>query len=270
MSDRFASLPMYDPPELRAANDALWKAIADRLAAAGLPSVPDRLTRSDDLAALWRRKGLLLGQTCGYPLMTDLAGRFVLVTTPVYRAEGCRGPFHSSAIVVASSSSAGNLDELRGSRCAVNDWDSNTGMNLLRARVAPLAGRGRFFGSVVTSGSHRQSLALVAAGAAEIAAIDCVTLALLRRIDPALTSAVRILAWSAPSPALPMITGADTEPKTVELLRSVLADVAADPAMASSLDALLIDKFDYLPVDTYDEVLHLKKEAASLGYPELA
>src|ERR1700748_3762494 len=101
MADRFAALPMYDPPELHHANDALWAAIAHRLAARGLAAVPERLTRTDDLPALWRGEGALLGQTCGYPLMTDLAGQVTVVATPVYRAEGCEGPLHRSAIVVS-------------------------------------------------------------------------------------------------------------------------------------------------------------------------
>ena len=35
-----ASLPMYDLPELQAANDELWRAIAERLRAVGFKGVP--------------------------------------------------------------------------------------------------------------------------------------------------------------------------------------------------------------------------------------
>ncbi len=45
MAMRIAALPMYDLPELEAANDALWAAIAERLVAQGLEDTPDRLTR---------------------------------------------------------------------------------------------------------------------------------------------------------------------------------------------------------------------------------
>jgi len=267
---RFAALPMYDPPELREATDALWAAIADRLSAGGLSLVPEKLTRDGDLAALWRRGGLLLGQTCGYPLMTQWAGRFTVVATPLYRAEGCEGPFHRSAIVVARGSTAGHLGDLRGARCAVNDWTSNTGMNLLRARVSPLAERGRFFGSVVASGSHRQSLTLIAEGAADVAAIDCVTLALLRRVAPELVAAVRILDWSAPSPALPLITALDTGPAVLELLRTALREIAAAPALAGVRETLLIDGFEQLPPDSYGAVLEFERVAAGRGYPAVA
>lgn len=270
MADRFAALPMYDPPELHEATDALWQAIAERLTAASLTSVPDRLTRTDDLSALWRRDGLLLGQTCGYPLMTDLAGRFTVVAAPIYRAEGCNGSAHRGAIIVARASQAGHLGDLRGARCAVNEWCSNTGMNLLRAKVAPLAEQGRFFGEVVVSGSHRQSVTLIAEGSADIAAIDCVTLALLRHVAPKLVAAIRVLDWTPASPALPLITSRETEPATVALLRTVLRDIAADPKLTDLRKILLIDGFDQLPPESYRTILDFERDAVSQGYAKVA
>lgn len=265
MPSRFAALPMYDPPELSDANDALWEAIAERLTTGGLRDVPTRLTRGGDLAALWRRDGLLLGQTCGYPLMTQLSGQVQLVATPVYDAEGCDGPFHRSAVVVARTSPIRRLEDLRGARCVLNDRTSNTGMNLLRALVAPVSEQGRFFGRVTVSGSHRESLALIAEGAADVAAIDCVTLAL----QP-LTESVRVLAWTAPSPGLPFITGPGTDPATLELLRTALDEVLAAPALSPVRDALLIRGVRRLPLAAYDEILRLELIAAEQGYAEVA
>ncbi|MGC1302597.1 MAG: hypothetical protein WA840_09505, partial [Caulobacteraceae bacterium] len=60
-----AALPMYDLPEVQAANDALWAALRDRLDDAGVEHVPRALTRGADLDALWTRPNLLLAQTCG-------------------------------------------------------------------------------------------------------------------------------------------------------------------------------------------------------------
>ena len=93
-----AGLPMYDFGRLAAANDALWQAIAARLTAAGLGAVPAQLDRSLPLDRLWQDPRLLLAQTCGYPLMTSLLGRVRLVATPRYRAFGCDGSAHGSAL----------------------------------------------------------------------------------------------------------------------------------------------------------------------------
>ncbi|KAL1876873.1 hypothetical protein VTK73DRAFT_9103 [Phialemonium thermophilum] len=271
MARYFAALPMYDPPELHEANDALWGAISSRLVTGGLSAVPDRLTRTDDMGELWRQDGLLLlGQTCGYPLMKEFPGRFQLVATPLYQAEGCEGPFHRSAIVVRHDSPANHLGDLRGGHCAVNDWASNTGMNLLRARIAPLATDGSFFGRVTVSGSHRQSLEWVAAGTADVAAIDCVTLALLRNIAPDLVAAVKILDWTARSPALPLITAAETDSATLELLRRALRDVVTDPGLAATSKDLLIKDFKLVPLQVYRAVLDFEEDAIKSGYPTLS
>ena len=47
-----------------------------------------------------------------------------------------------------------SLEAFRGGVAALNAWDSNSGMNLFRAAIAPLAGGTPFFGAVVATGSH--------------------------------------------------------------------------------------------------------------------
>jgi ABC-type phosphate/phosphonate transport system substrate-binding protein len=212
----------------------------------------------------------LLGQTCGYPLMTVFAGQVKLVATPAYRAAGCRGAYHRSAIVVGAEDAVAELAGLRGRRCVINGWDSNSGMNLLRAAVAPLAAASRFFASVVVSGSHRQSLGLVATGGADVAAIDCVSLELIARIDPALVAATRVLAWSPLSPGLPLVTAATTDAATIDALRHALADVAADPTLSAVRAELLIEGFEVLPIEAYAAIPSFEASAVAQGYPRLA
>ncbi len=267
---RLACLPMYDPPELQAANDALWQALAGRLRDAGLGGVPEQLTRNDDLRALWRDPGLLLGQTCGYPLMTELRSDVQVVVTPVYRAPGCDGAFHRSAIIVREDDPVADLSGLAGKRCVINGWDSNSGMNLLRAALAPVAQSRPLFAEVSVSGSHRESLRRVAAGTADVAAIDCVTLALLRRIEPVATAAIRVLAWTPASPSLPLISAAGTNADEIAALRTALAGIAADPALTGLRDDLLLEDFVELPCNAYAAVTALEASAAAEGYPRLA
>jgi ABC-type phosphate/phosphonate transport system substrate-binding protein len=269
-SDSIAALPMYDLPHLRAANNALWRAIATRLTAGGIQDVPPELSRGIPVAGLWRHPSLLLAQSCGYPIVTSLRNAVKVVATPRYGAQGCQGSSYRSAIVVSTKSTVATLDDLRGSRCAANDPASNSGMNLLRALIAPLAGGQRFFGAVLWSGSHRESLALVARGEADVAAIDCVTFEHLRTAEPALFAAVRVIGWSAASPGLPLITAAGTDDRTLAALRAALAEITADREIAPALNALLIDGFDLLALDDYQNVTELERRAATLGYPELA
>jgi len=264
-----AGLPMYDFGRLAAANDALWQAIAARLTAAGLGAVPAQLDRSLPLDRLWQDPRLLLAQTCGYPLMTSLLGRVRLVATPRYRAFGCDGSAHGSALVVHARDYTSDLAGLRGRRCAANQRHSNTGMNLLRATVADFADGKPFFRSVAWTGSHRASLAMVAAGEADLAAIDAVTLAQLGRLEPQLASQVRILGWTEVTPGLPLITSAETDDATVEILRTALLEIASAPDYAALRDELLLDGFDLVPEPAYRSILVLEQRAIDLGYPHL-
>jgi ABC-type phosphate/phosphonate transport system substrate-binding protein len=267
-----ASLAMYDLPELQAANDALWAAIRKRLQARGVDCPPSALTRGRELDAVWAAPNLLLAQTCGYPFMTRLRARVRLVATPRYRAKGCDGPFHRAAIVVRQGAPVQSLADLRGSRLAFNTPDSNTGVNLLRAELAqaaPLAQGERFFAEAIATGSHAASAAAVAEGRAEVAAIDCVTWAFLQRLRPATTSALSVLAWTARSPGLPLVTSRMTDLATFNALRAALDEAAADPALEAVRRELLLDGFHALPEAQYRTLLYFEQMAASLGYGAL-
>lgn len=265
-----AAFSMYDLPELQAANDALWSAIAARLRARGFARAPERLTREVPPEVLWTHPDLVLAQTCGLPLVTRLEGQVQVVATPRYRARGCDGVDHRSAVVVRSGHPARSLDDLRRGRCVVNDLASNTGMNLLRAEIAPLAQGEAFFSSVAITGSHLASATAVARGDADVAAIDCVTFAHLQRWRPELAERLRVLTWTVRSPGLPLITGLTTRPDELERLREALAEAAADPALREVRDTLLLEGFSIAPAKHYRAVLRLADIARGLGYPHLA
>jgi ABC-type phosphate/phosphonate transport system substrate-binding protein len=177
---------------------------------------------------------------------------------------------YRSAIVVAATNAAAALADLRGTRCVANDPASNSGMNLLRAMIAPLAGGRPFFRTILWSGLHRGSLAMIARGEADIAAIDCVTFEHLRTLEPALVAAVRVIERCDASPGLPLVTAAGTDDRTLAALRAALADIIADSTVAPALDALLIDGFGAPSSAAYQSVIELERRAAALGYPELA
>jgi ABC-type phosphate/phosphonate transport system substrate-binding protein len=264
-----ASLPMYDLPELQNANDAFWLAIGSRLRARGVRAPPE-LTRGDaPLEATWLDPRLILSQTCGYPLMTSLGERVALVGTPSYHAPGCDGPYHRSAVIVRAGSPADTLADLKGRRCAVNQPTSNTGMNLLRADVSIVSEGPSFFGEIVHTGAHHASVQAVADGTADVAAIDAVTFALLQRLRPTLTRAVRLLHWTVRTPGLPLITSWRHSDRTRAALAEVLAEVAADPTLREVRNELMLDGFTALPRAHYRSILHLAHIAADGGYPEL-
>ena len=228
---RIASLPMYDLVELKSATDALWAAVADRLLARGIPDVPRTLTRVEEFGSEWLEPQLLLSQTCGYVATHALANKVKLVATPCYRVPGCSGARYRSYLVVGKNSRFRELTELRGSIAVYNTDDSHSGMNALRCMIAPLAQSGKFFARTECTGAHRLAVERIAAGTADVAAIDCVTFALLERVAPSLTAAVRVIGESPLVPALPLITRRDAT--EAELDAAVVPAVAPGSAVGA-------------------------------------
>jgi len=261
---------MYDLPAVRPATDAWWAGLARAVSAAGIDGVPQALERRLASDKVWRRPDLVISQTCGYPLTHALAGQVRLVATPVYDVEGCDGPTYRSAFLVRDSDPAGALADLRGRRVAVNARDSQSGYNCLRYALAPLAQRGPLFAEVVVTGDHGASLAALRARRADLAAVDAVTLALTAGCEPAAVAGLRVLAWSAPAPALPYITRGDVGEGELAALREALSQAAADPDLAAARSALFLTGFEILPVAAYDVIGEMERTAIALGYPVIA
>lgn len=260
---------MYDFPELREAHDAFWSALAGRLTASGLRGVPLRLDRELSHKQSWSHPHLLFSQGCEYPLSKSFADRVRIVATPCYGAPGCKGATYRSAIVVRRDSAA-TLADLRGRRCVVNEMDSNSGMNLLRAFIArTVSSPARFFGSVRVSGSHLRSACMVAAGEADVAAIDCVSFAHFGRLYPSAVSGLRVLDWTPESPSLPFITAHSAPEEVVQALRAALAEVLADAALAEVREKLLLQGAELNPVAGFARVLELEREAQERGFPAI-
>ena len=264
-----AVLPMYDFAWVSAANDRLWAAVSARLTQAGVQA-PARLTRGGDLAAQWRNPELVFGQTCGYPYVTALKDAVALIAAPEYSFPGCEGAAHRSFIICGASDPRRDLRAFRGATAALNAADSNTGMNLFRAAIAPVAGGAPFFGAVIISGSHEASLGAVAEGRADLASIDCVSFALLRRARPELTERVAIVAESALCPSLPFIASARLERRTVEAAREALFAALADPDLAEACATLGLKGARVARASDYNRVAEFERDAAALGYPRLA
>lgn len=260
---------MYDLPELREAHDRLWSAIAEHFVCEGINRAPTELRRDIDHFDVWRHPELLLSQACEYPLATQLKGDVKVVAHPVYQAMGCEGATYRSAIVVRKSHPARTLADMLYSRCAINEAASNSGMNFLREAVAPLARKTQFFRSILVSGSHLKSIEMVAAGEADLAAIDCVTLALFKRHRPLLVAPLRVLSWTNSSPSLPYITALSTSDLIVEKLRKTLTAIVQDPGLAIVRNALMLKDFEFTTDESFGRVLQIAANASELGYPVL-
>lgn len=257
-----ASLPMYDFPWVRPATDRLWATIRDRLRARGI-SAPTALSQEGDIRKTWADEGLLLGQTCGYPYWGGVRRKAEILATPIYGFAGCEGPNHRSFLVARRDDPRTKLEAFRGDRAAINSYDSNSGMNLFRAAVAPLAGGKPFFADVIETGGHAYSMLAVVEERADVASIDCVTYALLTTGASQLVGATKIIGETPSSPALPFITSRALPLATRTAVRELLRELPPAPELGLTGVAFLAET-------AYARVAEIEREAQAMGYPTLA
>lgn len=262
MSDHYAELLMYVAPEpIQQANQQWLTRILEHLGLRRLNA--DHL----DLHALWRAPELLLTQTCGYPLITQLRGQVRVIGRPRYELPHSSDGEHCSVLLTRDDNPHQTLADFYNSRGVINGHDSNSGMNLLRERLAPLQRDGRFFASVGISGAHRESLRWLRENRADLAAIDSVTYAYLARFAPQEVAGLRIVSLSAPSPTLPYIGPLGLSDEQVIQLRQAMNQALQDlPQVAETLGLQAV-----LPAseDDYEVLLDYQQQAVSVGYSVL-
>jgi hypothetical protein len=234
----FAALRMYDLPEIRAAVDRFGAAVLG-----AIPGAPADLTWDGPFDEQWLDPGLVLGQSCGWPLVHDLAGRVGVVGAFSYGPASEGGARYRSVLVARE---ARPLESFAGTRAAVSGYESLSGWVSLGAAVAPHAGGRSFFGSVTVTGTHVASLAAIQHGDADLAAIDGVTFALVRAHRPGALDGLHVVGHGPLIPTLPLITAGD-----VSVVRAAVAAAVADPATVSARATVLIDGFVPLDLDAY-------------------
>lgn len=142
MAERM-TFPMYAIH--RQQTQALWQAVQSLLDERGVMVAGDPPAADPgDLLAHWRQPTLLLSQTCGYPLVTQLP-EVQTVGCFHYAAPGCEGRRYRSLLVVREADSHRMLGDFFGRRAVCNAEHSQSGYNVLRKMVAPLSREGRFF-----------------------------------------------------------------------------------------------------------------------------
>ncbi len=243
--DLYASLCMYDFPALRPAQDAWWAGLAGHFLASGLGNVPRSLGRSvADPYAVWLAPNLFFAQTCGYPLTHRLAGKVHLLGTPCYDAPGCQGASYRSLYIVRSDAKVSSLAMALAGRVAINAKDSFSGWRVLSGLIDPAS-------TLVISGSHAKSIDLVRQGDADIAAIDCVSHALLGDVEPERLAGTCVIEQSPLAPGLPYITGAGMGPQEVRAMIEAINNAFADAELAPARKTLRLAGFKVVALSDY-------------------
>lgn len=241
---------MYGFEELQPGYEAYWAEVHRRV-----PWTPDRLTWHDDVHESWTAPDLVVGWTCGWPLVSRLVDHVQVVGAFEFDIPECNGASYRSVVVVRRDLAVDGADlgsiDVAGT-AAVNSHESLSGwVSLLHAVHGPGA---TWRGPVVWTGAHVRSLEVLAAGEADVASIDSVTWALVHRLRPELAEAVRPVGHGPQVPCLPVVASPEVPADRLAELRHAMAGAVDEPSLRDTMRTLLIRRFvpltlaDYLPL----------------------
>ncbi len=135
------SLPMYPFAELRDEWALLWSAVRD--AHERRDELPRDLVWSDDIHSLWNAPDLVLSQSCGWPIVSELEGKVRVIGVFDPDVDGGEDGTYRTLLVARDGAP---VDAFVGTTAAANGPDSLSGWVSLVAAVegpgARLAGRG--------------------------------------------------------------------------------------------------------------------------------
>ncbi len=243
-----AEFGFYPFEDVAWAYDKLWSATAKRCT-----WLPKELMRSDDPTKLWQSEDLFVSQTCGWPLVTRLADTVRVVGAFRQTTPESVSHFYKSVVIGRVD---GSPFDFQGSVAAVNDLESLSGwISLIAAIHGP---QESWRGEARVSGSHTESVRMLCRGEADVASIDSVTLAHLRRIDSAAINSLFVICNGPLVPCLPIIAHRSISDSQLDELRRAFSESTRDQSIADATSALFISGFDPLELDDYLPLLNLE------------
>jgi phosphonate transport system substrate-binding protein len=188
---------------------------------------------------------------CSPPFLTYQA-ELELLAVPIWNGK----PLYRSYLIADAHRQASSIDDLAGDIHAFSDPDSNSGHV---ATAAELAAKGikpeRFFRQVFYTYGHENVVRAVASGLAQSGSVDGYVYEVLKEVEPALTSATRVV---RPSPwyGFPPIAGprAAVGSEKRDRLRNALLTMHEDGAGQKLLKALRLDRLADEPPSLFDSV----------------
>ena len=238
-----ASLAMFPFLPLRPAQTRLWDGVRSRLSFAA----PELDWEIDPLEACGR-DDLLIGQTCGWPLVTELNTKVRVVGTFDVDVEGAADGTYCSVLVTGTGDSLPDVLHRPDLVVAANSSDSLSGWVSLRSVAA---NNGVRLDTATWTGAHARSVEALRQGSAHLASIDAVSWEYLDH------TGLSVVGRGPRIPCLPLVTTGSSSDAVLGELRSALSDAVHDPQLAEACGTLRIRDFLERDLGDFEQIVEL-------------
>lgn len=239
------------------------------------------------LEALWARSDLGTAFMCGFPF-ASAAPQPVLLAAPVPSPERYGGaPRYCTDLVVRTESRYARLADTFGGRLGWTVHHSQSGCNAVRHHLlehdpkkwVPGFGHDRaqdgargpdplyadWVGPLITP---RGVIAALLEDRIDVGPLDSYVHDLIRRHDPETAAKLRVVASTAMTPIPPLVASSGADRDATARLRSALLSCHSAPAMADTLHALLLSRFDAVDAADYRMLLAWEQQSDAGGIPK--
>lgn len=210
-----------------------------------------------------------IGWICGLPYINKFDrpnSQIELLAAPVMTGERYQDkPIYFSDVVVRLDSAFFSFKDLRGTKWAYNEPNSQSGYNITRYHLAVIGEPKNFFGKVIKTGSHQRALKLIRQGRVDAAAIDSTVLETEFRNSPEIRDDIRILEALGPSPIPPYVISTQVPKILREQIRDLITHMHQDNEGSSNLQEVEIARFEIVSDSDYDIIREMVKFADNQG-----
>jgi len=210
------------------------------------------------------------GFLCGLPyvLLHDRPDpAALLLAAPVMKAPRYQGqPKYYSDLIVQKDSPYKTIQDLKGRTYVYNEELSNSGYNMPRYRLVQLGLTKGFFGKVLRSGSHEESIRMVASGKADASFVDSLVLDYDRDKHLGNAHEVRVLESVGPAGICPLVMSPKLPATVRDKLQHAIVTMHEDPVGRKILDDALLDRFMIVDDHNYDDIRAMKEAAEKAGF----
>lgn len=241
-------------------------------------------TSYDESDKLLKQGVIQIGFVCGLPYTHNFAkNNYRLLAIPVMAMkkgsypdvpgyEDVPGKYFSYTLV-RKDSPLKSWQDLRGHSYTYNDQNSNSGYNMPRYKLVQLGAKKweDWFSKVAVSGSHEQSIRMVARGVVDASSVDSLVLDYDRSIgdpDALNVRVIEVLGYPKGAGIVPVVYSSRADPKLGEMLQNVLLGMHQDPDGQRILKKAMILRFNPPDDSNYDDVRRMEKAAISAGFKD--
>ena len=204
-----------------------------------------------------------LGFVCGLPYVMEKAKpkpSYDLLLAPVMSNKKYHDkPVYYSYVIVNKNSKFNNFMDLKGSRFVFNDEISNSGYNIPRAHLIAIGETSGFFGSVIRSGSHEESIRLVASGEADASAVDSLVYDYDIANNPLYVAKTKVIKILGPTGIPPVVISKNISLSLRHKIKTILTAMNKDPIGKRILKQAMVDRFISVADSNYDDIRKMKK-----------